>query len=95
MRIAGRERLAEAGKKHPGSGLDKALAAWVTIVENAAWKNFMDVKASCSGADNVPPKVVFNIKGKQFRLTAIVNYVVQTVVVERVQTHPEYTRRGP
>jgi mRNA interferase HigB len=94
MRIVGRERLSEAEKRYPGSGLGKALATWVRVVESAAWRHFMDVKATWNGADNVPPRVVFDIKGNKFRLTAIISYEVQTVLVERVQTHRECTRKG-
>jgi mRNA interferase HigB len=94
MRIVGRERLTEAEKDYPGSGLGKALDAWVRVVEGAKWRHFMDVKATWSGVDNVPPHVVFDLKGNRFRLTSIIHYDTQTVLVLRVQSHQEYTRKG-
>jgi len=94
MRIVGRERLSKAEAKHAGSGLGKALDAWVRVAEGARWKHFMDVKTTWSGVDNVPPYVVFDLKGNQFRLTAIVNYAAQTVLVTKVQTHKDYSRKG-
>jgi mRNA interferase HigB len=94
MRIVGRERLSEAEAKHRGSGLGKALEAWVRVVEGAKWHHFMEVKATWSGVDNVPPYAVFDVRGNQFRLTAMINYAAQTVLVIRVQTHKDYTRKG-
>jgi mRNA interferase HigB len=94
MRIAGRDCLAKAEKDYAGSGLGKALDAWVRVVEGAHWRHFMDVRATWSGVDNVPPYVVFDLKGNQFRLTTMISYAVQTVLVVRVQTHNDYTRKG-
>ena len=90
----GRERLVEAERDYPGSGLGKALEAWVRVVEAAKWRHFMDVRATWSGVDNVPPHVVFNLKGNRFRLTSIISYDMQTVLILRVQSHKEYTRKG-
>ena len=95
MRIVGRERLTEAERHYAGSGLGKALDAWVRVVEKARWRHFMDVKATWSGVDNVNPLVVFDLKGNRFRLTSIINYDSQTVLILRVQTHKDYTRKGP
>lgn len=94
MRIVGRDRLVQAEEDYSGSGLGKALAAWVRVTEGARWRHFMDVKASWGGVDNVPPHVVFDIKGNHFRLTTIVNYQTQTVLVLRIQSHRDYTRKG-
>jgi mRNA interferase HigB len=94
MRIVGRERLTEAERDYPGSGLGKALEAWLRVVEASKWRHFMDVKATWSGVDNVPPHVVFDLKGNRFRLTSIVSYQAQTVLILRVQSHKEYTRKG-
>jgi len=94
MRIVGRERLVEAEAQHPGSGLGKALDSWVRVVEGARWRHFMEIKTAWSGVDNVPPHVVFDLKGNRFRLTSIVHYATQTVLVLRVQSHKAYSRKG-
>lgn len=94
MRIVGRERLTEAERDYPGSGLGKALEVWFRVAEGAKWRHFMDVRATWSEVDNVPPHVVFNLKGNRFRLTSIIHYGTQTVLVLRVQGHKEYTRKG-
>ncbi|MHB8218291.1 MAG: type II toxin-antitoxin system HigB family toxin [Candidatus Sulfotelmatobacter sp.] len=94
MRIVGRERLTGAEKDYPGSGLGKALDTWVRVAEAARRRHFMDVKATWSGVDNIPPHVVFDLKGNRFRLTSIINYDTQTVLILRVQSHKDYTRKG-
>ena len=94
MRIVGRDRLVQAEEDYPGSGLGKALDAWVRVTEGARWRHFMDVKAMWIGVDNVPPHAVFDLKGNHFRLTTIINYQMQTVLVLRVQSHRDYTRKG-
>ena len=94
MRIVGRDRLTEAERGYPGSGLGKALEAWVRVVETAKWRHFMDVRATWSGVDNVPTHVVFDVKGNRFRLTSVIHYDTETLLVLRVQSHKEYTRKG-
>jgi mRNA interferase HigB len=93
MRIVGRDRLVQA-ENSPGSGLGKALDAWVRVAEGARWQHFIDVKATWGGVDNVSPHVVFDIKGNRFRLTTTISYEAQTVLVVRVQSHAGYTRKG-
>jgi len=44
MRVVGRDVLEQAEKEHRGSGLNKALSAWLKVVELADWRNFPDVK---------------------------------------------------
>jgi mRNA interferase HigB len=95
MRVVGRDKLMLAEKAHPGSGLGKALAAWVKVVEGSNWRYFPDVKNTLSGVEYVKPYVIFKIKKNEFRLTARINYQAQTVMVLRVKTHQDYTREGP
>jgi mRNA interferase HigB len=92
MIIVGRDVLDGAGKAHRGQRLDRALAGWVKVVENARWQHFSDVEQSWSSADYVRGHVVFNIKGNQFRLVAKINYKIGVLTVERVMTHGEYDR---
>jgi len=92
MIVTGRDILVEAGRKHRGKGLEKALNAWTKVVENARWRHFPDLKRSWPRADPVAGYVVFDIKGNQFRLAATVSYKIGVVHVTRVMTHAEYDR---
>ncbi|MGC2271841.1 MAG: type II toxin-antitoxin system HigB family toxin [Candidatus Sulfotelmatobacter sp.] len=90
MILVGRDVLDGAGKAHRGQRLDKALAVWAKVVEEARWKHFSDVRQSSPSA--VKGFVVFNIKGNQFRLVAKINYKSGVLTVEKVMTHAEYDR---
>jgi mRNA interferase HigB len=90
--IGGRDVLAEAVKKHRGSGLDKSLAFWQKVVSDAQWKHFPDLKNTWSSADYVPPDTVFDLKGNDFRVIALVNYPMHAVNVSAVLTHSEYNK---
>lgn len=89
MILVGKRALAEFARKH-ASARD-AIAAWTLEVESASWRTTMDIKARYASASFVGEnRVVFNIKGNQFRLDVQVNYSTQVVFVRRIGTHAEY-----
>jgi mRNA interferase HigB len=92
MIIIGQDLLEAAGRAHRGRGLDKALAVWAKVAENAQWGHLLDLRRSWPSADYVAGYVVFNIKGNDFRLAAKVNYRIGVVTVAGVMTHVEYDR---
>jgi mRNA interferase HigB len=65
--------------------------AWLSIVSRAEWRNPEDLKASHPRASILKGgRVVFNIKGNDFRLVAAVNYEAQVLVVRFFGTHADY-----
>ena len=92
MILVGRDVLDAAGQTHRSRGLEKALAVWVKVAENARWQHFSDLRQTWPSADYVGGQVVFNVKGNQFRLVATVNYKIGVVAVVQVMTHAEYDR---
>jgi len=73
------------------------LQKWMTLVEDAEWKNFTQLRAVFSSADEVVvesgrPVVVFNIKGNNYRLIAAIHYNTQIVYVLDFLTHAEYDK---
>lgn len=71
------------------------LLSWASHVERADWANGADVKrdyanASLVGAD----RVVFNVKGNDYRLVVAVDYRPQARVVwiKWIGTHADYDR---
>lgn len=71
---------------------ENALKTWVQIVEEAVWQNFVELKKTYPKADLVGDCTVFNIRGNNYRLIAIVNYAAQIVQVIYVLTHKEYDK---
>jgi len=73
------------------------LANWADIAHAAGWQNLQQVRRQFPSADGVPLKsrvvvTVFNIKGNEYRLLAVIHYSVQRIVILDVLTHEEYQR---
>ncbi|SRR5216684_1577622 len=65
--------------------------AWREIVRHAAWRNPEDVKASHPKASILKAgRVVFNIKGNDYRPVARVQYQAGVLVIRFFGTHAEY-----
>jgi mRNA interferase HigB len=91
MRVISRKALREFWERHAEA--EASLRAWFREAKEAHWKSPADIKeryASASFlADN---RVVFNIKGNEFRLVVAVRYDLGIVFVRFVGTHAEYDR---
>lgn len=89
MRVVGRKRLNDFLRRH--RDLRSAATAWLAEVEDAEWQSPHDLKsiypqASLLGRN----RVVFNLRGNQYRLDAKVDYERQLVLIMRIGTHAEY-----
>lgn len=70
-----------------------ALEDWYSKVTNADWNNFSDIKNTFNSADIVGNKrYVFNIKGNNYRLVAIVLFVAKHVYVRFIGSHSDYDK---
>jgi len=89
MRIFTEQTLKLFAEKHPES--KTALQEWVKIVKKSEWTNFADVKNTFNTVDNVGNgRFVFNIKGNDFRLVAVIRFTIKFVYIRFVGTHKEY-----
>ncbi|MCJ7730441.1 MAG: type II toxin-antitoxin system HigB family toxin [Sedimentisphaerales bacterium] len=92
MRIAGKLKLQTFWNIHPEARIP--LERWVTVVENAEWANWAQLKSTFRTADSVKmgtkKLVVFNVGGNKYRLITVVNYQGCVVIVELALTHREY-----
>lgn len=69
----------------------EALERWYEKTKLADWKNFAAMKETFNSVDAVGnDRYVFNIKGNQHRLIALIIFKVRTVFVLFVGTHIEY-----
>ena len=69
------------------------LKAWLAEARSAQWNSPQDVKnqyASASVLGN--NRVVFNIKGNDYRLIVAIAYQMQYVYVKFIGTHAEYDK---
>ena len=67
--------------------------AWLAIVAQARWRNPEEVKAAHPKASILKAgRVVFNIKGNDYRLVAAVQYQAGVLVIRFFGTHTEYDK---
>lgn len=91
MRIFTEQTLKEYIVKVPESKI--ALQEWVSIVKKSEWKTFADIKNTFNSVDSVGnQRYVFNIKGDQYKLVAIIKFTIQFVYIRFVGTHAEYEK---
>jgi mRNA interferase HigB len=91
VRVIARRTLREFWITHADAM--EPLKAWHAIVSRADWKGPADVKAVFGNASIVAHnRVVFNIKGNDYRLVARFAYGFGRCWVRFVGTHAEYDR---
>lgn len=91
MHLVGRDLLTAFGRRHERAR--KAIAAWVAEVEQATWRTSHDVKKRYPAADPIGAnRMVFDLKGNDYRLVVVIQYVAGVVAVRFVGTHAEYDR---
>ena len=91
MRIIAKRTLREFWEGHPDA--EEPLLAWYREVEQADWDTPAKVKEKYRNASIVGNnRVVFNIKGNDYRLVVRINYPYRVVYIRFVGTHAEYDR---
>jgi len=91
MRIIAKKALREFWLRHPNA--KEPLLAWYREVEQEDWDTPAKVKAKYRSASIVGDnRVVFNIKGNDYRLVVRINYAYRVVYIRFVGTHAEYDR---
>jgi mRNA interferase HigB len=91
MRVIAKKTLRDFWKKH--QDCEQQLKAWFEESSNATWINPNEIKKAYPSAsfllDN---RVVFNIKGNNYRLIIKVNYKFKIVWIRFIGTHAEYDK---
>lgn len=81
-------RLGTTGRRTPA---EQPLKAWYDEAKAATWKSPQDIKNAYRNASFIANnRVVFNIKGNDYRLIVAVAYRVRIVYVKFIGTHAEY-----
>ena len=76
--------------------LKGAVDSWYAEVKKADWNNSQDVKAHYATASIISAdRVVFNIKGNDYRLVVSIAYPLKLVFVKWIGTHAEYDKIDP
>ncbi|HZB94357.1 MAG TPA: type II toxin-antitoxin system HigB family toxin [Herpetosiphonaceae bacterium] len=91
MRIIARSTLRTFWEQHPDA--EQALQAWYHDARQATWTSPADIKAVYANASILANnRVVFNIRGNQYRLVVAINYAYGIVYIRFVGTHQAYNQ---
>ncbi|HVA55119.1 MAG TPA: type II toxin-antitoxin system HigB family toxin [Gammaproteobacteria bacterium] len=91
MRVIALRTLREFWQRHPQDEIP--LRAWHAVAIRADWKTPADVKADYRQTSFLAGnRVVFNIKGNDYRLIAALHYRRGLLYVRFVGTHRNYDR---
>jgi mRNA interferase HigB len=89
MRIIAFSSLRAFWEVHPDA--EAPLRSWYALASRADWKTPVDIKAAYGNASFTKHnRVVFNIKGNDYRLVAAVRYDKHLMYVRFIGTHGQY-----
>ena len=88
MRVVAVVTLRDFWQQHPDA--EQPLKAWFEEASKAAWDQPSDIKAQYRSASILKNRrVVFNIKGNEYRLVVAIAYRLQIVYVKFIGTHKQ------
>lgn len=88
-RIIAKKTLREFWETHPAS--EQHLKTWYQTASKSDWKTPNDVKRTYRNASIVGNnRIVFNIKGNEYRLIVRINYEKEWIFIRFIGTHKEY-----
>ncbi len=91
MNIISKRTLVQFYEKHPQA--KTPLEVWHQDAKKAEWKTPDDIKKVYSSASFLEDnRVVFNIKGNDYRLVVHIDYLRKIVRVKFIGTHSEYDK---
>lgn len=92
MQIIGKGKLDAFAKRYPDSS--KWISNWIKDTETNLWATPQDVKQRYAHASFLSDnRVIFNVRGNNYRLEVKVSYKNQVVIVAWIGTHAEYDKR--
>lgn len=91
MRVIALGTLRAFWENHPDAR--QPLQAWYDDVRHALWQSPSDIKTVYRNASIIANnRVIFNIKGNDYRLIVAVNYRFGIIYIRFVGSHKEYDR---
>ena len=91
MRVISTAKMIAFYTKH--SDAVQPLKAWLAEVKNANWKTPQEIKAQYRNASFLSNnRIVFNIKGNDYRIVVAVAYKLGAMYIKFIGTHSEYDK---
>jgi len=94
VRVFNTNTLLAFGRGHAGS--EQAFRELSRTLRQANWGNFQEVEKAYPPSRSIKgDRVVFNVKGNEYRVVAAIDYERKAVFIKFVGTHAEYDRVDP
>ncbi|TXK18384.1 type II toxin-antitoxin system HigB family toxin [Pontibacter qinzhouensis] len=91
MRVIAKRTLRDFWEKHADS--EQQLKAWYNEAEQSTWKSPNDIKKDYPSASILEDnRMVFNIKGNNYRLIVRINYKYGIMWIRFIGTHADYDK---
>ncbi len=91
MNVISKRTLVKFYERHPQT--KTSLEVWHADARKAEWQSPEDIKAIYASASFVADnRVVFNIKGNDYRLIVHIDYKRKIVRIKFIGTHSEYDK---
>ena len=91
MRVIAKSTLREFWKKHADS--EQQLKSWFRETEKTSWETINDLKKDYPKASILKDnRIVFDIKGNNYRLIVKFNFEYQICWIRFIGTHAEYDK---
>jgi len=91
VRIIAKRTLRDFWTKHADS--EQQLKAWYRETEKTNWENINDLKKDYPSASILQEnRIVFNIKGNNYRLIVKFSFEYQICWIRFIGTHAEYNK---
>ncbi|MET0104956.1 MAG: type II toxin-antitoxin system HigB family toxin [Sedimenticola sp.] len=92
FKVLGKDKIDKFSKKHPQAR--QPLLAWHAEAKEADWQAPQDIKERYAHASFLSDnRVIFNIKGNDYRLVVKAFYKRGHLIIEWVGTHAEYDKQ--
>jgi len=93
MKVVGRNRLQAFCEKHADAR--KWVENWLSDAGASSWLTSIDIKRRYASASFLAEnKVIFNVKGNDYRMETTIAYRSAIVVVRWIGSHAEYDKRN-
>lgn len=93
MHIVALRNLEKFWQQPKGKAAEGALKAWFAEAKAAKWTSPQDIKKQYANASVIGNnRMVFNIKGNDYRLIVAIAYKMQFVYVKFIGTHADYDK---
>ena len=93
MRVIGRDKLEAFCARHADAR--RWIENWLADAEVAVWNVPQQIRKRYPAASFLAEnRVIFNVKGNDYRLEVLVAYKTSVVIVEWIGTHARYDTRN-